>query len=80
MNYNTQQSIEQISGNLHKMREQMGAMYLTLNSLADAAEAKEQQDAHCDHNCDLMELSMFSIQEAMESLEHAMNRLQKIAI
>lgn len=80
MNQNTQQSIEQISGNLHKMREQMGAMYLTLNSLADAAEAKAQQDVHVDHTCDLMELSMFSIQEAMESLEHAMNRLQKIAI
>lgn len=84
MNQNKQQSIEQISGNLQKMREQMGAMYLTLNSLADEAEAeaeaKAQKSAQCDHTCDLMELSMFSIQEAIESLEYAVNRLQKIAI
>lgn len=85
MSQNTQVCIGQISENLQAMREQMKALYMMLNSLADATETNCYQeerydDTHKENMCSLMESSMFSIQEAVESIEYATEHLSQIAI
>ena len=82
---NTQMAVQQIQGNLRQISDQMKLLYTKLNLLAEQTENETTDFQLADIEfasqlCSLVESSMFSVQEAVESVEYADQCLTKIAL
>lgn len=82
---NTQMAVQEIQKNLRQISDQMELLYTKLNLLAEQTEneASDFWSANTEfanQPCSLMESSMFSVQEALESVEYADRCLTKIAL